>query len=129
MHFLDQQFPEGLCPVGKVGGNLLSWFAIPRKRRTSPTFVGAGTLCLPMTLFGLGLIPSNDLSQKRELLLSELTFLDVHCHTCILEPVENLVKAFIMFFLGFTMDQDAIDHADHHSGSRTFAAESALEHW
>ena len=45
---------SGCIVSASRGANLLSWFAIPKKRRTSPTFAGTGTLRTADTLLGSG---------------------------------------------------------------------------
>lgn len=78
-----------------------SWCAIPRGRCTSPTFVGNATLCIAKTLFGSGQILSLLMTSPRNVTyFCKNWHFSMQYHTCILEVVENLVKAFIMFLFG-----------------------------
>ena len=48
---------SGCVLSARLGENFPIWFTIPRKRRTSPTFVGTLTFWMAMTFLGSGLIP------------------------------------------------------------------------
>ena len=48
---------SGCVLSARLGENFPIWFTIPRKGRTSPTFVGTLTFWMAMTFLGSGLIP------------------------------------------------------------------------
>ena len=75
------------------GTNLLSWFTVPRNRRTSPTFPGAGMPRMADTLLGSGLmlLLSTTWPKKLHGGLGKVALLGVQCHAQFLEMLEGLL--------------------------------------